>query len=137
MTLGSSDRAPSIEEIDKAMADPTRSVAVNLLGQAMEDRPKTSNAVLSRVQELRAKTGRPHWLIFDEAHHLLRTGWRPVPDALPHDVEGFLAVTVHPDRVAPALVKAIDHVEEDRDATPKEARRRVREAIEQRHAAPA
>jgi hypothetical protein len=110
VTLGSSDRAPSIEEIDKAMADPTRSVAVNLLGQAMEDRPKTSDAILSRVQELRAKTGRPHWLIFDEAHHLLPAGWRPVPEALPRDVEGFLAVTVHPDRLAPSLLKAIDHL---------------------------
>jgi hypothetical protein len=110
VTLGSSDRAPSIEEIDKAMADPTRSVAVNLLGQAMEDRPNLSDAILSRVQELRAKTGRPHWLIFDEAHHLLPSAWRPVPAALPRDVEGLLAVTVHPDRVAPSLLKAIDHV---------------------------
>jgi len=110
VTLGSSDRPPSIEEIDKAMGDPTRSVAVNLLGQAMEDRPTTSDAILSRVQELRTRTGRPHWLIFDEAHHLLPAGWHPVPEAPPRDVEGFLAITVHPDRLSPAVLKEIDHV---------------------------
>lgn len=108
VTLGSSDRSATIDEITAAMADPTRSVAVNLLGDPRPDRPKRADELLLRVQALRAQTGRPHWLILDEAHHLLPAGWRPVPESTPENIEGFLGVTVHPDRLAPSFLEAIN-----------------------------
>jgi HAD superfamily hydrolase (TIGR01484 family) len=106
--LGSADRPASIEEVDTAMADPSRNVVVNLLGEAVADRPARADALLARIQELRGQSGRPHWLIFDEAHHLLPAAWRPVPGAAPGDVEGFLGVTVHPDRLARSVLEQID-----------------------------
>jgi DNA helicase HerA-like ATPase len=106
--LGTADRAPSIDEVDAAMAEPTRNVVVNLLGEAVADRPGRADALLARIQGLRGRSGRPHWLIFDEAHHLLPAAWHPVPGAAPGDVEGFFGVTVHPDRLARTFLEAID-----------------------------
>jgi len=108
VVLGTSERAPSIDEVDAAVADPTNNVIVNLLGEAVADRPARAEALLARVQELRARTGRPHWVIFDEAHHLLPPAWHPDPAVAPRELDGFLGVTVHPDHLAPALLDAID-----------------------------
>lgn len=110
VTLGNADRSATIEEISAAMADPSRSVAVNLLGDPRADRSKRSDELLLRVQEHRAGSGRPHWLILDEAHHLLPAEWGPVPESTPRAIEGILGVTVHPDRIAPAFLEVIDEL---------------------------
>jgi hypothetical protein len=52
--------------------------------------------------------GRPHWLLVDETHHLLPAAWEPGTLGLPKEVEGLVCVTVHPNMVAPAVLRAID-----------------------------
>src|SRR5205085_688195 len=64
--------------------------------------------LLPRLQELRARTGRPHWLIIDEAHHLLPATWESAPLSLPQALDQVLLVTVHPDEVAPGLLGAVN-----------------------------
>jgi energy-coupling factor transporter ATP-binding protein EcfA2 len=105
--LGRADRAPKAEEVIEALEDPSRSVVVNLLGMPLEDRPAFFGDLLGRVVALRARTGRPHWLIVDEAHHLLPTGWQPKEEATA-ELEGLLLVTVHPAKVATTILRAID-----------------------------
>ena len=53
------------------LAQPRRNAVVNLLGLPLADRRRSSRACCPRLQELRARTGRPHWIVIDEAHHLL------------------------------------------------------------------
>jgi hypothetical protein len=55
---------------------------------------------------MRIRTGRPHWLVVDEAHHLLPGHWGHTPQRLSECV----FVTVHPDRLAPSVLAAIDIV---------------------------
>ena len=50
------------------------------------------------------RTGRPHWLVVDEAHHLLPRPWGHVPQRLHESV----FVTVHPERLAPSILGCID-----------------------------
>jgi len=40
------------------------------LGIELEHRPAFFQTLLPQFQELRARTGRPHWVVVDEAHHL-------------------------------------------------------------------
>lgn len=96
VALGDSQRAPSVDEVVNLLADPSDSVVVNLLGLALEDRPGFSEALLPRLSELRARTGRPHWIVIDEAHHLLPQGRAPDAMAIPGEPGGLLFVTVHP-----------------------------------------
>jgi HAD superfamily hydrolase (TIGR01484 family) len=109
VVLGSPVRAPLVDEVLDVLRDPTRSVVVNLLGCALEHRPEFCAQLLAALSDLRARTGRPHWLIVDEAHHLLPAQWRPAAE-MPARLHGTLYVTVHPESLAPAVIPTIDTV---------------------------
>jgi HAD superfamily hydrolase (TIGR01484 family) len=104
--LGDAHHAPGTSEVLELLATPGRNAAVNLLGVPVGDRPAFLEALLPHVQEMRARLGRPHWLIIDEAHHVLPAG-RPGALALPRSFSGVLLVTVHPEHVAPALLEEV------------------------------
>ncbi|MGH8514180.1 MAG: HAD-IIB family hydrolase, partial [Gammaproteobacteria bacterium] len=61
LMLGHRDDAPSVDQVLQVLDDPARNVAVNLVGLPLEERPRFFGALISRLQELRARTGRPHW----------------------------------------------------------------------------
>ena len=109
VVLGSPTRAPLVEEVLDVLRDPSRNVAVNLLGVALEHRPEFCAQLLAALADLRSRTGRPHWLILDEAHHLLPAQWQPAAE-MPARQHGTLYVTVHPESLAPAVIDTIDTV---------------------------
>jgi hydroxymethylpyrimidine pyrophosphatase-like HAD family hydrolase len=108
VALGSPDRAPLIEEVLDVLRDPARNAVVNLLGVALEHRPGYFDQLLPRLLEMRSHTGRPHWIVIDEAHHLLPTGWQLSEKHLPAELHGTLSITVHPESVAPPVLEAVD-----------------------------
>ena len=109
-TLGDARRPPTAQEVLDLMESPDQSHVVNLLGLAMADRPPFFAALLPRIQELRAKTGRPHWLIVDEAHHLLPDTWDKAGLTLPLDLHGLLMITVHPEALSADALEAVQRV---------------------------
>jgi len=56
---------------------------------------------------LRARRGRPHWIVIDEAHHLFPASWQPGQLTLPREL-GVLMVTANPQQVSPAMLEAVD-----------------------------
>lgn len=110
MILGDSKRAPTVKEIIQLLEQPHQNGVVNLLGLALEHRPNFFNEVFPALLELRARTGRPHWLVIDETHHLLPASWAPSPVTLPQELQGLALITVHPNHVAPAILEVIDLV---------------------------
>jgi len=109
VVLGDADRAPTVGEILDVLKTPGQSVVVNLLGIALEQRPEFFAGALTRLQELRAKTGRPHWIVADEAHHLMPDS-SAGPASKPQAVESMLLITVHPGQVAAPVLAAVDGV---------------------------
>jgi HAD superfamily hydrolase (TIGR01484 family) len=101
VTIGTPTRPPSVEEIVQLLAKPQASCIANIVGLPIADRPGFFASLAPRLQELRAKSGRPHWIVIDEAHHLLPAEWQPGPLALPDKLSGVWQVTVHPDLIAP------------------------------------
>ncbi len=59
---------------------------------------------------MRTRLGRPHWLLVDEAHHLMPASWEPAELALPRELDRLLLITVHPDQVSPGILKRISTV---------------------------
>lgn len=110
IVLGDATRPPSIAEVFQLLADPTQNAVVNLLGLALADRPTFFAPLLSRLQELRLQTGRPHWMVVDEAHHLLPAAWHPTRQVLTQKLTGMLLITVHPDQVAPAALSSVHKI---------------------------
>jgi hypothetical protein len=85
-------------------------VSANLLAVPASQRPACFARLLAALQEFRARTGRPHWLVVDEAHHVLPAAWQPASDAGPVPSRGMIYVTVHPGIVAPVILKTLDTV---------------------------
>ncbi len=110
IVFGNSDRAPSSEEVLTALEKPDTNAIVNLVGLPLQDRPRFFLDLLPRLQSLRAKTGRPHWVLVDETHHLMPRDWDPAPLVLSRELAGMIYVTVHPDWTAPAVVNTADLV---------------------------
>jgi len=108
--LGNPQRAPSVGEVLSGLEDPATNVAVSLLGLPLQDRPAFFSQLIAGLQGLRARTGRPHWIVLDEAHHMLPQSWGHVSSVLPSKLGEAILVTVHPDHVAPAVLAPIDVV---------------------------
>jgi HAD superfamily hydrolase (TIGR01484 family) len=108
VSLGDAHTTPSLDSAMQLLANPKESVAVNLLRVPLLERPRFCASLLLRLQALRVQTGRPHWLVFEEAHQLFPADWHPADESLPAMLETALAVTVHPDQVAPALLRQIN-----------------------------
>jgi HAD superfamily hydrolase (TIGR01484 family) len=106
VVLGDRHRVPAVEEVLDLLARPERNGVVNLLGLELERRPAFFEALFPRLLELRTRTGRPHWIVVDETHHLLPAAGDP--EQLPRKLHGLMLITVHPDHVAPALLAAVD-----------------------------
>jgi HAD superfamily hydrolase (TIGR01484 family) len=110
VTVGSTRLEPNVDEVLQLLEQPRQNVVVSLLGVKLEDRPAFLSHLLPRLQELRVRTARPHWIVIDEAHHLLPASWQPAPETLPRDLSELLLITVHPDWVAPAVLDQINTV---------------------------
>lgn len=108
LSTGDAKHAPSLEHLESNLGDPGSQVAVNLVGVPLDHRAELLQRVLSLIQEYRVRTGRPHWLIVDEAHHMLPSEWAG-PDLSGHR-GGLVLVTVHPEHVSPAVLKHLNVV---------------------------
>jgi hydroxymethylpyrimidine pyrophosphatase-like HAD family hydrolase len=108
VALGDPHTVPSIDNALQLLERPEQSVAVNLLRVPLPERPQFCANLLLRLQALRVRTGRPHWLVFEEAHQLFPAGWDPADTSLPIVLETALAVTVHPDQVARPFLRQVN-----------------------------
>lgn len=108
--LGNQQRAPTVNEVLAILEDPAVNLSVNLLGLALEDRPFFLAQLIPGLQALRARTGRPHWIVLDEAHHMLPQTWGHAAATFPRKLGETILVTVHPEHVTPSVLAPIDVV---------------------------
>jgi len=108
VTLGDKDHAPSFDEILQLLDDPASNLIVNLVGMKMQDRPQSFAGLLTKLQERKMREGRPHWIVIDEAHHLLPSGWAPASAEVAGQNASLLLITVHPEHVSPAALKLVN-----------------------------
>jgi hydroxymethylpyrimidine pyrophosphatase-like HAD family hydrolase len=108
VSVGDYARPPRISEILAILRDPDVNVNVNLLGVPLLERPNFFATLFLRLQTMRALTGRPHWLVFEEAHHLVPSIGDYAPLDIAERLGETLLVTVHPQHVAPAILSMID-----------------------------
>ncbi len=120
VSLGDTGRRPTEQEIVDVLGDPAQNVSVNLLGVPQPDRPAFFSSLFPHLVEMRASTGRPHWIVVDEAHHLLPAERDPDAVILPKELFSMLLVTVHPEHISRSVLDRVSTaivVGEDPDAT--------------------
>jgi hypothetical protein len=108
LSLGGAQKAPTIDEVMGALRAVEPSVAASLLGLPLADRGPFLARLLGQCFELRARTGRPHWFVIDEAHHMLPEGDVGVPEPVEHAPSGLMLITVHPERIARRVLQQVD-----------------------------
>jgi hydroxymethylpyrimidine pyrophosphatase-like HAD family hydrolase len=109
VTLGTADRATTVDEAMQ-LFEHRESAVLNLLGMKLQDRPAFFEQLLPRILAQRARTGHPHWIFVDEAHHLLPQASQSIFPALPERLAAAVFITVHPDLVAIPALKWVDIV---------------------------
>jgi hypothetical protein len=99
ISLGDANRAPLDSEAFDVLRKPSANLVVNLLGIGLPDRPVFFSKLLSGLVEFRSKFGRPHWIVVDEAHHLVPAESAPSL-FLPGKLPGTILITAEPERLA-------------------------------------
>ena len=107
VSLGDAKAPPRLSEMIKAIERPGQSVVVNMLAISVEERPAAFRGFVGALAEMHARTGRPHWIVVDEAHHVLPAGRDANAAAAPVGPPAIL-VTVDPEAVAAHALEGVD-----------------------------
>jgi HAD superfamily hydrolase (TIGR01484 family) len=110
ITIGNQNHAVTVSEVMALLEEPKVTLNVNLLGIPLADRPEFFGQLFPSLQAIRLRTGRPHWIVLDEAHHMLPADCAYLGRASPQDLGETVFVTVHPDHLAPRFLKFVDVV---------------------------
>jgi hypothetical protein len=110
LSFGSGQERPDPGVVLNALRSPEASVVVNLLGVPVADRPSYFAGLLPGLFELRTRAARPHWIVIDEAHHLLPATRHPADSTMAAALSGTILVTVHPEQISPAVLAPVDVV---------------------------
>jgi hydroxymethylpyrimidine pyrophosphatase-like HAD family hydrolase len=107
VVLGDARRPPHAAAILAILARPEQSCVVNLLGVPIGDRPAFFSALMANLLELRFRTGHPHQIIVDEAHHFLPGRLEGNIFEMPANLSGCMFVTLLPGELAPSALKCM------------------------------
>src|ERR1700730_2090582 len=106
VSFGDAKHEPRLQEAVELLRHPKENLLVNLLGVQLDERPRYFATLFPQLCQLRAETARPHWMLIDEAHHMMPPEWATAAN-LPQRLEGTILVTVHPEHVARAVLQTI------------------------------
>jgi hydroxymethylpyrimidine pyrophosphatase-like HAD family hydrolase len=110
IALHGGDGRALVDETLRVLDRPAENVIVSLFDLRLDERPQFLQQLLPRLLELRAATARPHWIVIDEAHHLLPASWQQSGTMLPGQLVNTVLVTVHPDHMAPSALDLVETV---------------------------
>jgi HAD superfamily hydrolase (TIGR01484 family) len=110
VTLGDAKHEPRLEEAVELLRHVKENLVVNLLGVQLDERPRHFAKLFLQLCQLRAETARPHWMLIDEAHHMMPPEWAATAATLPQQLQGTIFVTVHPEHVARAALETVGFV---------------------------
>jgi hydroxymethylpyrimidine pyrophosphatase-like HAD family hydrolase len=109
IVFGTEENAPDPFEILTALEKPDVQAVVCLAAIPQAKRAAFFAKLELELRELRRKTGRPHWLVIDEAEELLPRGDTSLA-AAGTLAENAIFVTSNPAALAPGIVSGIDIV---------------------------
>ncbi len=110
LAIGEAQQAPTLDAALRVFESPIQSASVNLLGLPFKDRPSFFHSLATRLDDLRARTGRPHWIVIDEAHHVWPTTWEPGALATPHQLDRTIFITLDPHLLPPDALRTVELV---------------------------
>lgn len=107
VTVGDEEQMPTTTQVLQLLAK-ADSTVVSMLAVPVSDRPAYAARLLQRMESAHRHDGRPHWLLLDEAHHMLPASWQPAPGTSPRRFASEVLVTVHPRSLDPSALAAVN-----------------------------
>jgi len=108
--VGDTKTPPRHDELIDLLKRHISNVVINTLAVPVEDRPAFFMKLLPDIAEMRATFGRPHWLIVDEAHHLLPADNPDAPNLPTGDRPAAILITVHPQAISRQALRNVKTV---------------------------
>jgi HAD superfamily hydrolase (TIGR01484 family) len=94
---------PAPEELDQLLRHPRTSLVLDLSAMSMAEKVGYATKVLAVITTVRSSTGLPHWLIIDEAHHVMPAEGSPAAELLKPGAESLALITLAARDLAPAM----------------------------------
>ncbi|HEY6632575.1 MAG TPA: HAD family hydrolase [Rhizobiaceae bacterium] len=108
--IGDARTQPTAAQVLTLLDTIDTNVILNMLAVKVEERPDFAADILPELAKFRMKTARPHWLVIDEAHHLLPKNHEGVGRVASGTQPGVVFITVHPDMLSPEALKRVTAV---------------------------
>jgi hypothetical protein len=108
VAVGTPNQPPDLDEVMQLLKKSTKTIVVNLVAVRLADRPAVFSAFLARLHDMRLNTGRPHWVVVDEAHHVLPVERHATSVSLPQRFSQMVFITVEPETVLPAALADVE-----------------------------
>jgi hydroxymethylpyrimidine pyrophosphatase-like HAD family hydrolase len=110
IVLGTREQTPAVEEVLEVLSKPKESCVVTLFATEKDEQPESFNQLLRGLLEFRRKTGRPHWILIDEAHYPLPDAWHHGEDINIEQLGGVMFITAFTDRLHSDILKTASAV---------------------------
>jgi len=95
---------PSPEELEQLLRHPKTSLVLNLSAMSRAEKVGYGTRALAVAMALRGSTGMPHWVIVDEAHHLMPPEGSPAAEVLAPGGHGICLVTLTAEDLPPPVL---------------------------------
>jgi hydroxymethylpyrimidine pyrophosphatase-like HAD family hydrolase len=94
---------PSPDELEQLVRHPATSLVLDLSAMGLSEKVAYATRVLAVVAAVRSNTGLPHWLIIDEAHHVLPAEGSPAAELVRPGAQALALITLDVAELAPAV----------------------------------
>ena len=105
--VGDARSPPVVDEALDLVRKVAANVVINTQALSLADRPRCFDKLIPRLLALRASSGRPHWIVVDEAHHQIDARRTEIDEVLPERVHSLIFITVHPDAVSAQALRTV------------------------------
>ena len=106
VAFGTLENPPAVDEVLTALVKPDVQTVVCLAAVPEGERREFVERLLIPLRKLREATGRPHWILLDEASDILPASAQ-ADDALGIAAENTIHVSADPAALAPAILAAV------------------------------
>lgn len=110
VNVGDASTPPSVAEIQSLLRDAGINVVVNTLALDLPQRQRLFADLTPFILDLRAATGRPHWVLIEEAHHFVPARNGAVSAAPSRELRATIFITIRPDLLSRAALETIDTI---------------------------
>lgn len=109
VAIGNSATLPTCEEALRLLRETEVNLVVNLVSLNTAERKQFCETFLAQLSRLRARTGRPQWLLIDEAHQLVSTSGDKWTQSL-KEFPATVFITVSPELLPIEVIRTVDTI---------------------------